>query len=138
MEMTGEAPGMTSDFLQMVLDASSLSQFVLIVLIGFSIFSWAIAWSKWGMLKTAHKKNDQFLNAFRRVGQLAEMNAGSEQFRPTPMVSVFDNGYKELARQVNKHGTIRSPDSLERAMQLAANEETAKLTASMGWLATTA
>ena len=138
MEMSGEAPAMTSDLLQMVIDAGPLAQFVLLVLLAFSIFSWAIAWSKWGMLRKATKKDSQFLSAFRRVGQLAEMNAGSEQFRPTPMVTVFDYGYKELARQVNKHGSIRSPDSLERAMQLGANEETARLTSSMGWLATTA
>src|SRR5690606_10808197 len=55
-----------------------------------------------------------------------------------PLVTIFEFGYEELARQVNKFGRIRSGDAIERVMLLAANEETARLQKSMGWLATIA
>jgi biopolymer transport protein TolQ len=51
---------------------------------------------------------------------------------------MFEYGYEELARQVNKYGRIRSGDAIERVMRLAANEETSRLSKHMGWLATTA
>ncbi|MEZ5362765.1 MAG: MotA/TolQ/ExbB proton channel family protein [Bryobacterales bacterium] len=140
-EMMNEAlasSGAGDGLLDMVLHASLLAQIVLLVLLGFSILSWAIAFSKNGVLKQARRKDVMFLKAFRRVGKLADMNAATEQYRPAPLVSMFEFGYEELARQVNKYGRIRSGDAIERVMRLAANEETSRLSKHMGWLATTA
>jgi biopolymer transport protein TolQ len=124
--------------LQLIVDAGPLAQLVLLVLISFSVLSWAIAFSKYGVVHSARKKNTLFLKAFRRVRNLAEMNAAVEQYRPAPMVAVFENGYEELARQVNKYGRIRSSESIERSMLLASNEQISRLQTNMGWLATTA
>ena len=54
------------------------------------------------------------------------------------MVTVFDYGYEEVARQVNTHGRIVNPNSIERALTLAASEESSRLQRSMSVLATTA
>jgi len=62
----------------------------------------------------------------------------SEQFRPAPMVAMFEFAFEELNRQVKGKGTIRNKLALERTLQLGANEEVAKLEQSMSWLATTA
>jgi biopolymer transport protein TolQ len=62
----------------------------------------------------------------------------SEQFRPSPMVAVFDFGYEEVSRQVKSRGTVNNKVSLERTLQLGTSEELAKLERNMGWLATTA
>jgi len=124
--------------LDLILSAGPLAQLVMLVLLAMSVFSWAIAFSKYGLLRTAASKDSLFLKAFRRVGKLADMNAASEQYRPAPLVTIFEYGYEELARQVNKYGKIRSGDAIERVMLLAANEETARLQKSMGWLATIA
>jgi biopolymer transport protein TolQ len=117
--------------LQLIVDAGPLAQLVLLVLISFSVL-------KYGVVHSARKKNTLFLKAFRRVRNLAEMNAAVEQYRPAPMVAVFENGYEELARQVNKYGRIRSSESIERSMLLASNEQISRLQTNMGWLATTA
>ena len=124
--------------LDLVTSAGPLAQLVMLVLLGFSVLSWAIAFSKFGVLRNARRKDTLFLKAFRRVGKLAEMHAVSEQYRPAPLVTVFEYGYEELARQVNKHGRIVSDQTLERTLILASNEETSRLQANMGWLATTA
>jgi biopolymer transport protein TolQ len=124
--------------LDLVLSAGPLAQLVMLILLGMSVFSWAIAFSKYGLLRTAASKDSLFLKAFRRVGKLADMNAASEQYKPAPLVTVFEYGYEELARQVNKYGKIRSGDAIERVMLLASNEETARMQKSMGWLATIA
>ena len=139
MEMMEPPPGaIETGFLDLILSAGPLAQLVMLVLLAFSVYSWTIAFSKYGALKTAKRKDTMFLGAFRRVGKLSEMNAAVEQYQPAPMVTVFKYGYEELARQVNKYGSIRSGDAIERVMRLGANEETARLQQNMGWLATTA
>lgn len=135
----GEVAGSVgSGLLDLVLMAGPFAKLVLLVLLGFSVLSWAIAFSKYGLLKQANRKDSSFLKAFRRVGKMSEMNAAAEQYRPAPLVTVFEFGYEELARQVNKYGSLRNSSMLERVMTLAASEETARLQQNMGWLATTA
>jgi biopolymer transport protein TolQ len=64
--------------------------------------------------------------------------AASEQFRPAPLVAVFDFGYEEIHRQVKARGTLRNKVSLERTLQLGISEELTKLDHNLNWLATTA
>ncbi len=137
-EALDAASSIDTGLIDMIMSASPLAQVVLLVLLGFSILSWAIAFSKFGLLKQADRKDTSFLKAFRRVGKLSDMNAAADQYRPAPLVTVFEFGYEELARQVNKYGALRNPEMLERSMMLAASEETARLQQHMGWLATTA
>jgi len=136
--MEAASSAIETGFLDLILSAGPLAQLVMLVLLGFSILSWTIAFSKYGTLKRARSKDAMFLGAFRRVAKLSEMNAAVEQYQPAPMVAVFKFGYEELARQVNKYGQIRSGDAIERVMRLALSEETARLQRNMGWLATTA
>ncbi len=127
-----------STLLSLLLESGPIGQFVILLLIVMSVLSWAVAFSKYSALKNAVRQNLTFLKAFRRVGKLADMNAASEQYRPAPMVTVFDYGYEEVARQVNTYGRIVNPDSIERALALAASEETSRLRRSLSLLATTA
>jgi biopolymer transport protein TolQ len=131
------ATGGTS-LLDLVLQGGLLSHAVLAVLLGFSILSWAIAVSKYGMMKKADRNDKDFIRAVRRIGQLAEMNAVSEKYRPSPLVTVFEYGYEELARQVNSYGRLKNGSALERALMLGGSDETTRLQRHMGWLATTA
>lgn len=127
-----------SGFLELILSGSPLSMVVLTVLLAFSVASWAIAFSKHSLLKASRRNDLNFLKTFRRVGRLAELSAASEQYRPAPLVTVFEFGYEEVARQVNHLGRLRNGGALERCLQLGINEEVTHLQKNMGWLATTA
>ena len=104
----------------------------------FSIFSWTVIFSKWRALKGAHTANFRFLRAFRKAPGLEAVMVASEQFRPSPLVAVFDFGYEEVARQVKGHGSLNNRTALERTLQIGVSEELAKLERNMNWLATTA
>src|SRR5437868_8812583 len=65
------------------------------------------------------------------------MGAVSEQFRPSPLVGVFNNGYKEFERQVGTSGGLRNPLAVQRAMQIASSEEMTRFERNMPWLAIT-
>ncbi|HUJ21560.1 MAG TPA: MotA/TolQ/ExbB proton channel family protein [Bryobacteraceae bacterium] len=122
----------------MISRATPLTVAVLLILLVFSIFSWTIIFSKWSAFRRARAADAKFLRAFRKANALDAVMVVSEQFRPSPLVAVFDFGYEEYARQVKSRGTINNKVSLERSLQLGTSEELAKLERNMGWLATTA
>jgi biopolymer transport protein TolQ len=117
---------------------SPLTIGVISILILFSIFSWTVIFSKWSTLRSARKADSRFLRAFRKATGLEAVMVASEQFRPAPLVSVFEFGYEEINRQVKSGGTIRNKLAIERTLQLGTSEELSKLEQNMSWLATTA
>ena len=123
---------------EMVGRATPLSFAILVVLLIFSIFSWTIIFAKWGAFRGARRANTRFLRAFRKANGLDAVMVASEQFRPAPLVALFDFGYEEVTRQVKARGTFNNTVALERTLQLGTSEELTKLERNMGWLATTA
>jgi biopolymer transport protein TolQ len=122
----------------MVQEAGPAGWVVLVILIVFSIFSWTVIFSKLSALGGARKTNWRFLRAFRKAAALEAAMVASEQYRPSPLVSVFDFGYEEVERQVKARGRLTNRTALERALQLGVSEEVAKLERNMHWLAITA
>ena len=127
-----------STLLSLVLEVGPVGFVVFVILVVMSVLSWALAFSKHRLLNRSIKINRSFLRAFRRVGKLAEINASLEPYRPAPLVTVFDYGYEEVARQVDTHGRITNSASVERALALAVSEETSYLQRNLNLLATTA
>lgn len=122
----------------MVGHSGPLGLAVIVILLGFSIYSWTVIFSKWSSFRHARSANLRFLRAFRKANGLEAVMVASEQFRPSPLVSVFDFGYDEVERQVKARGSLANRPALERTLQLGISEELAKLERNMSWLATTA
>ena len=127
-----------SNIFQELQHSGPLALVVLGILVCFSVYSWTLIFAKWQNLRGARRLNARFLRAFRKSDGLEPVMVASEQFRPSPLVSVFDFGYEEVARQVKLRGKVTNHTSLERALQLGVSDEMAKLERSMNWLATTA
>ena len=127
-----------TDFMDMVQHEGPAGMAVLGILVCFSVYSWTIIFSKLGSLRGAARTNMRFLRAFRKSTGMEAVMVASEQFRPSPLVAVFDFGYEELERQVKARGAVTNRNALERTLQLGVSEELAKLERSMNWLATTA
>jgi biopolymer transport protein TolQ len=121
-----------------VLHAGPVTWVVLAILLVLSLLSWTIIFSKWSRLRDARGANAQFLRAFRKAPSMDAIAVASEQFRVSPLVTVFDFGYGEVDRQVKARGTVTNKLALERTLQLGISEEVARLERSMSWLATTA
>ena len=122
----------------LVLHTGPFGMVVLGVLIFFSVLSLAVIFSKWSAFRTARRANTRFLRAFRKANGLDAVMVASEQYRPSPLVSVFDFGYEEVERQVKARGSVTNRTAVERALQLGVSEELSKLERNMQWLATTA
>ena len=126
------------NLLEMMERTDALEAAVVGILVLFSLFSWTAIFAKWGTLRGARKKNARFLRAFRKANGLEAAVAASENFRPCPLVGVFDFGYEEVERQVKARGRVISRSAVERALQLGVSEELTRLESRMPWLATTA
>jgi len=126
------------DIWEMVRNSGPVAILILAILIGFSIFSWAVIFSKLSTFRGAQHTNARFLRAFRKANGLEAVMVASEQYRPSPLVAVFDFGYEEVERQVKKRGKVINRTALERSLQLGVSEELAKLERNMHWLAITA
>ncbi len=108
---------------------------LLILLIG-SIQSWAIILGKWSSLRRAGTQSRRFLRAFQKAERLQDIAAVSEQFKPSPLVQVFEETYDEYRHQTDGTGEIRSLKSLERTAQTASSEALSAMETRMTWLAT--
>src|SRR5437868_1135219 len=99
------------DIINMLSRSTPLGYGVLVVLICLSLISWAIIFSKWSTFRHAMATNAKFLRVFRKSTGLDAVVAASEQFRPAPLVAVFDFGYEEIHRQVKVRGRVSNKAS---------------------------
>jgi len=84
--------------LSMILDAGAMVQFVLLLLLFFSIVSWAIILMKFKVLKKVKKENDAFLEAYMKGNKLSEIFPESKKFQYSTIAEVFRSGYTELIK----------------------------------------
>jgi biopolymer transport protein TolQ len=129
------------NFLKLVTEANIVVQLVLLVLMFFSVFSWAVIIFKRSTLKSASSQSERFLKVFRQSSNLSEVNKASRKWRGSPLAALFQSGYKELAYLSKSNpGLPLSSERLEsvnRALVKASNREISKLEKMMSFLATT-
>jgi biopolymer transport protein TolQ len=117
---------------------SPLTYSILGILLIASVYSWTVIFSKLSSFGSARKSDQRFLRAFRKASGLEAVMVASEQFRPSPLVAVFDHGYEEVSRQVKSRGSLGNRDAISRSLQLGTSEQMARLEQNLNWLATTA
>ena len=123
---------------------------VLVLLAVFSLVSWAIILYKGVALQRAYSQSKTFLDVFRKSTKFSEVNSVCVQLQASPLVGVFQAGYQEVNQQVRGTGkeekpaagaarpTVRSLESLSRALVRAATGEVTRLERRVTFLATTA
>ena len=126
------------EIVDLVRETGAVAQAVLVLLLAFSLVSWSIILSKWSALRRARVQSGRFLRAFRRAQKLQDIAAFCEQYRPSPLIAVFQAGFKEYERQVGSTGVLRNPTAVQRAMQIASSEQMTRFERNLPWLAITA
>jgi biopolymer transport protein TolQ len=126
------------EVVEMISNTGPVAKLVLVILLAFSLISWAIILTKWALLSRARAQSGRFVRAFRKAQRLQDMAAVAEQFKPSPLVGVFSGGYEEYRRQAATSGGLRNLISIQRGMQIGASEEITRLERNVPWLAITA
>jgi biopolymer transport protein TolQ len=121
----------------LVRQSGPVAQAVLLVLLVFSLFSWSIILSKWSRFGRARTQSGRFIRAVRKATRLGDIAAVADQFRPSPLVPVFEGGYEEYRRQTSSSGGVRNVTAIHRSMQIASSEELTRMERRLPLLATT-
>jgi biopolymer transport protein TolQ len=128
-----------SDILDLISNTGPVAKFVLLTLLAFSLISWAIILTKWSLLRRARLQSGRFMRAFRKAQRLQDIATVADQFRPSPLVGVFEGGFQEYKRQLAAPGSsLRSLTAVQRGMQIGVSEEITRLERNVPWLAITA
>jgi biopolymer transport protein TolQ len=126
--------------LSLILDASVLVQFVMLVLVLASVASWAVIMKKRRLIGDARQTADEFEKHFWSGGDLSSMYQGiSRGGAPAMgMAGIFESGFREFGR-LNRQEGLGSGQVLEgarRAMRVTQLREIDRLEQSLGMLAT--
>ena len=125
-----------SEIANLIVQTGLIAKIVLAILLLFSVLSWSIILAKGFKYRRMRVKSGSFLRAYRKAGgRLQDVSSVSEQFKPSPLVSVFEGGYDEYRRQIGSGG--RNSGAVQRATQIAASEEMTQMESRLSWLATT-
>ena len=142
----------TNDIVQMILHAGLMVRFVLLLLLFFSIASWAIIFTKYRMVKKARRESEKFLEQFWNSRSLSEAFQATKSFKQSPVARVFRVAYVELknlnksqepssgedmAGDVSLSQRMVAVDNIKRALLRAANMELTGLAKALPFLATT-
>lgn len=129
--------GLATDIGNLISQTGPVAKIVLVILLLFSVLSWSIILSKGSKFRRMRAQSGRFLRAFRKAGgRLQDVSAVSEQFKPSPLVSVFEGAFDEFRRQ-GAAGAPRNINSVQRATQIASSEEMSQMESRLPWLATT-
>ncbi|MGB9235211.1 MAG: MotA/TolQ/ExbB proton channel family protein [Terriglobales bacterium] len=125
------------EIVDLVLQTGTVAKAVLLFLLAFSVLSWAVILSKWMLIKSARRQSARFLRAFRKAQRIQDVASMADQFRPSPLVGVFDGAVAEFKRQMGTTGSVHNPTAVQRAMQIASSDEISRFESNVPWLAIT-
>jgi biopolymer transport protein TolQ len=128
----------SSAIMDMLHNSGPTALTVLGLLLIMSVISWAVIISKTRAFGQADKQNRRFIRAFRKSGRMSEISAAASEYRPSPLVSVFEEIHDEYQRQSGGRGMPPNPQALERAALTASSEALTQMEQRMTWLATIA
>jgi biopolymer transport protein TolQ len=112
--MTAESVGL----LYMLNDAGPVVKFVMLILLFFSIISWAIMFIKFRYIRKAYRESADFTDIFWQCRTLSDAFAKAKAMRTSPLARIFITAYMEMARADKKEGqtTLRAETSYLQAM----------------------
>src|SRR3974390_2499671 len=125
------------EIVDLVLQTGAVAKTALLLLLAFSVASWAVILSKWRVIRRAHTQSSRFIRAFRKAPRMQDIVSVADQFRPSPLVGVLDGALEEFKRQMGMTGGIHNLAAIQRSMQIASSEEITRLERNVPWLAIT-
>lgn len=102
---------------------------VLVILLFFSVFSWAIIFYKWKLFKNMKKENQKFFDAFLNSNGAKEIFSLAKRYELSPLASLYREVFSEV------YG--KNPNNIEAIVRKYSSDEANKVESYLGFLATT-
>jgi len=144
--------GFQGSLLNLITSSGPVAKLVLIVLLGFSLLSWAVMIERFRHYRRAARDSRGFLEALDQTRNLADMRDRCDRFTGSPLVPLFKAGFRELTSQALSSEDRRYPvvsgsladapvgrrvEKIRRVLELAAIGENERLESFLPVLATT-
>lgn len=119
---------------------------VFVILIFFSVVSWAIIFYKLFQIHKANSESVRFMDFFWKTKRFDTIAAQADRFSSSPLVMLFNEGYSELKQvmdgdakqeQSGVSTDLGDIDNVTRALRRATNQEINRLEKYTTFLATT-
>ena len=125
--------------LELIINASLPVQLVMLLLLGASVFSWALMYVKRGYIRQSQAEAKDFEGRFWSGLNLSDLfsQLSQRQERRFGLEAIFENGFREFARA--RKAELRNSESVRsahRAMKVAMAREVEMLENNLTFLAT--
>ena len=143
------------DLIHMISNAGTVVQLVLLLLLFFSVTSWAIIIVKYRYIKRSFNQSTEFTEFFWKSRDLSNAFAKAKQLHGSPLARIFRIGYVELKKTSQTGQPVEAEssdnsdnnlsintkfagiDNVKRALRRATNTEMTRMTQMVPFLATT-
>ncbi len=138
-------PGMGVGVLGLFQETGWVARGIVIILMGFSIVSWAVILLKFQYLRRAEKQSHAFLRAFRKTKDMDELQHEADRKKDTPLATLFLEGthlVESILKTVPNEQAIEEERpqislELERSLKITTQDEIVYLERYLAFLATT-
>ena len=135
----------------MIVNAGAIVKFVLLLLLFFSVVSWAIIFMKYLLIRKVKKENASFMEVYMKSSKFSDVFPVLKEYTNSTVAEVFRIGYSEQAN-LNKFMKdspamseaagvssleIRGMDNVERSLHRSCSAGISRLESALGFLATT-
>jgi biopolymer transport protein TolQ len=139
------SPGMAPGIIGLFWESGWMGKVIMAILLGFSIFSWAMILIKYQYLRKAEKESREFLNEFRRTKDVNELLKIADARKFSPLAALFREGYRETEAIIKSlpDGRITESDipavseEIERSLQMTTQDEVMYMERYLVFLGTT-
>ena len=104
-------------FFGSIANAGLAEQLVMILLVVFSVISWAIIAYKYTLIRRAYRESEEFLDTFWKSKRLDAVYQKSQTLAGSPISQVFMAGYVELAKIKKKEKEHEAADTQMGAIE---------------------
>lgn len=133
---------------QLLSHSGWVAKSVLLILLTFSIFSWAVMLDRFLTYRRNVTRSREFYQALRNAAKVSELMVTAKNAKDCPVKELFVETYRELHEQVKPQPGVEQPqdvrpqvrhaDNLERTLQRVMTDQTVKMESGLAFLATTA
>jgi len=138
-------PGMGSGVIGLFGETGWVGKGIVIILLGFSVVSWAMILLKYQFLRRAEKESHDFLSAFRKTKNIDDLFRHAETKKYSPLASLFIEGYREAesiiktfpeGKATEEERTLIAQE-IERSLKITTQDEIVYMERYLAFLGTT-
>ncbi|MBS1192677.1 MAG: tolQ [Nitrospirae bacterium] len=138
-------PGLAPGIVGLFMESGWMGKVIMMILLCFSVVSWAMILLKFQYLRKAEKESLAFLQVFRKTKNIDELLASAKQMKFSPVATLFLDGHKEAESIVKSlpGGTVTEADrpliteEIGRSLQITAQDEVVYMERYLAFLGTT-